>query len=167
MAQTEHRLADGRRVSIRPVRPGDEAAEQRFLERLSRETRRLRFMGFAAPVDADLAHFYTHVDYDRHMAFVCEHEGELVGEARYVGNPDRRSCELGIVVADEWHHTGIAQLLIDALMRYARLRGYETLEGVVLRDNPSMLDFVRALGFEVAPEAHEPTLVRVVKKLRD
>jgi hypothetical protein len=36
----------------------------------------------------------------------------------------------------------------------------------VLRTNRSMLRFVRALGFEIGPEPYEPTLVRVVRKLR-
>lgn len=72
-------------------------------------------------------HFYTHVDYDRHMAFVCEAAARLVGEARYVANNGTRSCELGIVVADDWHHTGVAQLLLDALMRAAQARQLKTL----------------------------------------
>ena len=49
-------------------------------------------------------------------------------EARYVANPDGRSCELGIVVADDWHHTGIAQRLMGALIDAARARDFWTLE---------------------------------------
>jgi acetyltransferase len=102
------RLADGREVIIRPVGVGDEPAERRFFGALSPRTRRLRFHGGGEVVTEDLIRFYTHIDQHRHAAFVCEHDGEIVGEARYVGNPDGRSCELGIVVADDWHHTGIA-----------------------------------------------------------
>src|SRR5687768_1544115 len=93
---------------IRPVRIEDEAAERRFFSRLSPRARRLRFHGWSNVVSDGLIHFYTHVDQDRHAAFVCEDRGEIVGEARYVANPDGPSCELGIVVADDWHHTGIA-----------------------------------------------------------
>ena len=159
------RLANGATVLIRPVRAEDEAAEREFFAALSPETKRLRFQRFTAAVTDELMRFYTRVDYDRHMAFVCEAQGRIVGEARYVANPGTRSCELGIVVADDWHHTGIAQLLIDALMRAARARGFETLEGLVLAENRDMLDFVGELGFEIEPMPLEPTLVRVVKKL--
>lgn len=159
------RLADGKTVLIRPVRPEDEAAEREFFAALSPQTRRLRFQQFTAAITDELMRFYTHIDYDRHMAFVCEADGRIVGEARYVANPGTRSCELGIVVADDWHHTGIAQLLIDALMQAAHARGFETLEGLVLAENRDMLDFVRELGFEVEPMPLEPTLVRVVKRL--
>jgi acetyltransferase len=135
-------LADGRRVTIRPMRAEDEPVEG----------------GFPA-----------HIDYDRHMAFVgeakVEGEGRLVGEARYVANPHGRSCEFGVVIADGWHKTGIAGLLMEALIRYARARGLETMEGRVLRDNRDMLRFVQALGFETTAMPEEPTTLRVVRKL--
>ena len=162
----ERRLADGRRVTIRPIRPDDEAAEQQFFDRLSGETRQLRFMKAVQAVSDNLIRFFTHIDYDRHMAFVCEHEGRLVGEARYVANPGGASCEFGVVVADDWRRSGIGGLLMNALMDAARARRFETIEGLVLRSNHPMLRFVKALGFEAEGEPHEPTMVRVVKKLR-
>ena len=162
----ERRLSDGRVVIIRPIRAQDEPGEREFFDRLSQETKRFRFLKLAETVNEKLIHFFTHVDYDRHMAFVCEHEGRLVGEARYVANPDSRSCEFGVVVADDWHHTGIAPLLMDALLDAARVRGFETMEGLVLRTNTPMLHFVKALGFEAQAQSREPTMVRVVKRLR-
>lgn len=161
----ERRLADGRTVLIRPVRPADAPAQWLFFSGLSDQARHLRFQRFTGALTEGLMHFYTHIDYDRHMAFVCEHEGRIVGDARYVANPHSRSCELGIVVGDDWHHTGVAQLLMEALMRFARARCFETLEGLVLADNTDMLDFVAELGFEIRPIPEEPGLVRVVKRL--
>ena len=165
-----HRLADGRRVLIRPVRAGDEPRVAEFLAGLSDATRRKRFMKNTDPTGEALVRFFTHIDYDRHMAFVAEAEVDgtkrLVGDARYMANPDGRSCEFGIVVAEDWRHTGVAQRLMEALMRAARARGFETVEGLVLRDNARMLGFVRKLGFELfeAP-AQAPPVVRVAKRL--
>lgn len=162
-------LPDGRSVILRPIRPDDAEAEREFLQALSEKSRRLRFQRYVEAPSEELIHFHTRIDYRRHMAFVCEVEREgrrqLVGEARYVGNPDGRSCELGIVVADEWHHTGVAQLLMEALMRAARSNGYETMAGLVLSENKDMLDFARALGFQEEPMPHEPGRVRVARKL--
>lgn len=161
----ERRLADGRAVLIRPVRPDDASAEWMFFSGLSENARRLRFQRSGGAVNEALMRFYTQIDYARHMAFVCEHEGRIVGDARYVANPHQRSCELGIAVADDWHHTGIAQLLLDALVRFARARCFETLEGLVLAENTDMLDFVREQGFAIRPAAEDPTLVRIVRRL--
>jgi acetyltransferase len=167
--ERSHTLADGRRVLIRPIRADDEPGERVFFDRLSGETKSLRFMKFVASVNDKMIHFFTHIDYEKHMAFVCEAEVEgkptLVGEARYVANADGRSCEFGVVIADEWHGSGIAGLLMEALIRAARAQRLDTMEGLVLRDNHDMLKFVRALGFEAAPDPVESTLMRAVKKL--
>jgi len=162
---TAHVLANGRSVTIRPVTAQDEPGERRFLARLSPRTRRLRFHNAAGVVNGALAHFHTHVDQDRHAAFVCEHDGEIVGEARYLANPGGSSCELGIVVADDWHHTGIAQRLMDALIGAARAHGLRTIEGLVLSENADMLEFVKTFGFEAELMPQQPATVRVIKRL--
>lgn len=159
-------LADGREVTIRPMRAEDADAERRFLDGLSAESRRLRFLGRVDPGDEKLVRFLTRVDYDRHMAFVAESaEAGIVGNARYVVNADARSCEFGVVVADAWRHTGVAQLLMDALMRAARARRLETMEGLVMSENHDMLQFARSLGFELAADPVQPALVRAVLRL--
>ena len=162
-------LADGRTVTIRPIRAEDEMRARDFFDHLSEDARQMRFMKYVKALSDKMIHFFTHIDYAKHMAFVCEAEigGQptLVGEARYVANPDGRSCEFGVVIADDWHGSGIAGLLMEALIRAARAQRLETMEGLVLRDNHDMLKFVRALGFEVAPDPVESTLMRAVKKL--
>lgn len=162
----QRRLADGRDVTIRPVRAGDERAEAQFLEGLSGESQRLRFLDFVQAPGEKLVHFFTHIDYDRHMAFVCEAAGgALVGEARYVANADGRSCEFGVVVADGWRHAGVAHLLMDALIRAAQAHGLETMAGLVLSENRDMLRFAKLLDFEINPDPVKPALVRVTRKL--
>lgn len=159
-------LGDDRTVLIRPIRPEDEPRTREFYEQLSGESRLLRFMTFAHAMSDKLVHFFTHIDYDRHMAFVCEaQDGALVGEARYLANADGRSCEFGVVVADDWRHSGVAQLLMDALIRAAQARKLDTMAGLVLSENRDMLQLARALGFELSPDPAQPSLVRVTRKL--
>ena len=86
-------LADGRSVVIRPVTPQDEPAERAFFARLSPRTRRLRFHNWSSGMSDRLIHFYTHVDQDKHVAFICQHEGSIVGDARCVAHPAAASCE--------------------------------------------------------------------------
>ena len=165
----EHRLFDGRTVTIRPIRPNDEPNERDFLNRLSKESWYLRFHKWVNAPSDKLVHFFTDIDYDRHMAFVCavpDEKGEqLVGEARYVANPDGTSCDLGIMIADTWHKTGIAGLLMDALIKAAREHGLQRMEGLVLSRNAEMLRFARGLGFEVQPIPEDLTTKLIVKKL--
>lgn len=164
-----HTLFDGRRVTIRAVRPDDAARMQDFLKTLSGENRYLRFLKWiGAPGDA-LVQFMTDVDYHRHMALVCtvpKADGEeIIGEARYVVDPQGSGCEFGIVIADAWHKSGIAGVLMATLIEVARACGVKTMEGSVLRSNTTMLKFVRALGFAAHAVAEDRTLTRVVKSL--
>jgi acetyltransferase len=163
------RLRDGRTVTIRPVRRDDDFLERDFIRRLSGETRYLRFQKWVHSPSDRLIHFLTEVDYDRHLALVAtsERDGkeEVVGEARYVADAVGANCELGIVVADDWQKSGLAGVLMEALLRAARERGLKRMEGQVLATNRPMLRFVRALGFRVEPSPEDRTLVRIVKEL--
>ena len=166
----ERRLFDGRKVVIRPVRADDDLLERDFLaSRVSGESRYLRFHKWVGAPSDKLIHFLTDIDYDRHMAFVCIHgegdDAEVAGEARYVVNPDGKSCEFGVVIADAWRKSGVAGLLMEALIRVARERGMSSMEGLVLRNNRPMLRFARALGFEAHSVAEDATTLRIVKKL--
>lgn len=165
----EHRLRDGRVVTIRPIRPDDAPRERAFLSALSGESTYLRFQGWVRAPSDELIHFLTDVDPQRHFALVCASasagEEELVGEARYGLNPDGESCEFGIVIADAWHHSGIAGALMNELIAAARSRGVRRMEGLVLTNNRAMLRFARALGFETSFAPEDPSLTRIVKTL--
>lgn len=166
---TRRRLRDGRTVTIRPIRADDAPLEREFVLRLSGETRYLRFQKWVQSPSDRLIHFLTQVDYDRHLALVCAFEEggkeQVVGEARYVADDDGESCELGIVIADAWQKSGIAGLLMDALLGAARACGLKRMEGTVFSTNREMLRFVRALGFEIQPVPEDRTMVRIVKSL--
>jgi acetyltransferase len=166
----ERTLLDGRKVVIRPIRTDDDLLEREFLRSgVSGEGRYMRFHKWVGAPSDKLIHFLTDIDYDRHMAFVCVHgegdEAEVCGEARYVVNPDGKSCEFGVVIADAWHKSGIAGLLMEALIRVARERGLTSMEGLVLRNNPTMLRFARALEFEVHSAPEDPLTLRITKAL--
>jgi acetyltransferase len=166
---TRRRLRDGRTVTLRPVREDDDLLERDFLRRLSGETRYLRFQKWVQSPSDRLIHFLTHVDNERDLALVATFarggNEEVVGEARYATLPDGTSCELGIIVADDWQKSGLAGVLMEALMRAARERGLQRMEGQVIATNRPMLRFVRALGFRVETMPEDRTLVRIVKDL--
>jgi len=165
----EHRLFDGRTVTLRPVRPDDSARMQAFLAGLSDENLYLRFQKWIGAPSEKLAQYLTDIDLDRHMAFVCVagagRDAPIVGDARYNVNPDGASCEFGVMIADDWHSTGIAGLLMDDLISAARSRGLKRMEGLVLATNSAMLRFARGLGFKVETAPEDRTTAYIVKEL--
>ena len=165
----EHRLSGGRTVRIRPIRPDDDVLERDFLNAMSGESRYLRFHKWIRAPSDKLIHLLTDIDHDRQMAWVCTAPAgdreELVGEARYVCNPDGASCEFGVMIADDWRKTGVAGILMQTLLETARERGLTSMEGLVMRSNLKMLRFVRGIGFEIHSVPEDLTTVRVVKRL--
>ena len=82
-----------------------------------------------------------------------------------VAGPDGKSCEFGVMIADAWHNTGIAGLLMETLISTARGRGLESIEGQVLSSNTTMLRFARGPGFKASAVPDDLTTMRIVKKL--
>jgi len=163
------KMADGRIVRIRPVRPEDAALMQAFFERLSPETRFFRFMEQIEELPASLIARFTQIDYDREMALLATtraDDGEtMIGSARYSLAPDGESVEFALVVADDWQRFGLGRRLMGALIDCARSKGYRHIVGDVLGNNPKMLRMMHSLGFDVQPHPEENALRRVVKAL--
>lgn len=166
-----HRLADERTVAIRPLKPEDAEHVRDFIEGTTPESRYRRFHKYVSAPSAPLVHFMTDIDPARAQAFVCTSPTaageEVVGEARCVASGEAGVCELGILVRDDWQHSGIAGLLIEAVIRAARARGYKAMHGLVLAHNTPMLAFAHALGFDVEHLADDPHTVRIVLGLDD
>jgi acetyltransferase len=145
---------NGVRLCIRPLRPDDREREIEFINSLSERSRFFRLMTPLKFLPPHLLDQLMDIDYDRRMAFVataeCEAREPFVGIARY-GETDRPgSVELGITVTDRWQRHGIARLLIAELIRFARWRGIQRVEGIVLHDNLPMIELAKSLGFHVA-----------------
>lgn len=162
-------LRDGTRVVIRPIRPEDRQIEQEFVQNLSDEARYFRFLNAIRELSERMLTQFTRIDYFNEMALIAviqEGGREIeIGVARYIVDPDGRSCEFAIVIADAWQGRGIGSRLMMHLMEAAQNRGLETMEGLVLASNHKMLSLMAALGFRIEAAAGEPTLRRVVRQL--
>lgn len=162
-------LPDGTPLIIRPIRPEDAESEQDFVRRLSPRARHLRFMDSVKELSPQMLARFTQIDYSREMALVAlvEEDGAQtqVGVARYVINPDGRSCEFAIVVSDERQGQGIGSRLMRALMAAAQAHRLERMQGLVLAENREMLKLMREIGFAVRPAPHEPGVMEVERRL--
>ena len=160
---------DGRRVTVRPIGPGDAALETAFVDRLSLQSRYERFMVTMRGLPPSKLRYLTEVDQQRHVALVAtvDRDGEesMVGAARYAVLDDGVSCEFAIAVDDDWRRSGLAGILMQALIDLARRRGLKTMEGTVLATNAVMLRFMRQLGFRQERIAGDRQTVRVLRPL--
>ncbi|MGZ5655823.1 MAG: N-acetyltransferase family protein [Caldimonas sp.] len=164
-----HRVADGREVRLRPLCADDAPLEADFVRLLSSESRYKRFMASLSELPPAKLRYLTQIDQIHHLAIAgTTMQGgreTLVGVARCIADPGGSAAEFAVTVADDWQRTGLAGLLMRALIDAARAHGLTELYGIVLASNRQMLQFVRQLGFALAHEAGDAHLVRAVRRL--
>jgi len=165
----QQQLANGTNITLRPIRPEDAEMESRFVDRLSERSKYFRFRQSLHALTPDMLVRFTQIDYDREMAFVAVTEDaslpKELGVGRYIINPDGRSAEFALVVADDCQCLGIGSRLLVILMATAKAQGVVMFEAEVLAGNAGMLALLAKLGFTIEPSDPDNELNRVFKPL--
>jgi acetyltransferase len=146
----------GRQLTLRPIRPEDEAQHLAFLDQLSPEDVRMRVFYSRRNIERSELARLTQIDYEREMAFIATAAlpgggEETLGVARAICDPDNDSAEFGVIVRSDIKGGGLGEKLMHKLMAYLTRRGTRQLVGSVLHDNARMLQLARDLGFTVLP----------------
>jgi acetyltransferase len=166
---TKWQLPNGTDVVIRPIRPEDAGIEQEFIRNLSQQAKYFRFMQSIKELSPQMLARFTQIDYSREMALIAvvyvDGQETEIGVARYITNPDGKSCEFAIVIADNWQRQGIAHRLMQLLIETARSHALKIMEGDVLADNREMLNLVSKFGFRIYPSEEETNIEHVVLHL--
>jgi RimJ/RimL family protein N-acetyltransferase len=157
-------LRSGRRVEIRPIRPGDGPALTASYEQLSEETKYRRFLAPKPHLSNRDVEYLTDIDGVDHCALVAvpvglqpaEARPTIVGVARYVRLPeDPDAAEFAIVVGDPFQSDGLGSAMMERLARGAVANGIKRLRGTMLADNVAAHRLTRRLA---GPGAREHNL---------
>lgn len=156
-------LNDGAKVLIRPLRQEDREREQTFIERLSPQSRRFRFMNTFKNASPALIDHLMNVDNHQQVALVAfaHDNGELreVGISRYGATAQEKQCESAVTVADDWRHRGLAVLLMRHLISQARQNGFRQIISLDAAGNEPMRELASYLGFRSQPDPQDATQV--------
>jgi len=156
-------LRDGTHVIIRPIRKEDAGLERAFIQRLSPESRRMRFLGQIREPSDEMLRRLTDIDYKNEMAFIAlvhrDGQTQEIGVARYSTSDGGRLCECAITVSDEWHNRGLATLLMHHLIDVARTRGIRTMVSYDAIDNGQMRELATFLGFKRKADPADSSMV--------
>ena len=156
-------LNDGTRVLLRPLREEDRGREKIFIERLSLESRRFRFMDSFKKASPALLDQLLNVDNVQQVALIAlaHDDGELreVGISRYGTTGKDKQCECAVTVADDWRHRGLGVLLMRHLISQARQNGFRQMVSFDAADNEPMNELANYLGFRSRRDPEESTQV--------
>ena len=146
-------LSDGGTVHVRPIRPDDAPRVTSLHNRLSQESRYLRFFSPMPNLAPGLLERFVNVDYVDRFALVALLGDDIVGVARYDTFPDDPSqAEVAFTVDDAHQGRGLGSVLLEHLAAVGQDRGLTRFVAETLPNNNKMLGVFRAAGF--ADERH-------------
>ena len=142
-------LADGGVAHLRPIRPSDADRLVAFYERVSPESKYLRFFApYPRLSDRDVERF-TEVDYVDRVAFILTLGQNMIAVGRYERIEDDHA-EVSFLIEDAHQGRGIAQLLLEHLAQAARERGITRFVAEVLPENRRMAKVFADAGYRVS-----------------
>jgi len=168
--ERELRLNDGTRLLLRPIRPEDVEAEQRFVARLSPRTLYLRLHAPVRELSVEQLIRFTQIDYDREMALIAldleQEPAQIRAIGRYTRLADGERAEFGVTVEDSWQGRGLGHVMMEALENCGRERRVTEIFGYVLKENDSMRRMMLARGYVAHREEDDSHVIRFALALR-
>jgi acetate---CoA ligase (ADP-forming) len=152
-------LADGSTLRLRPPGTADAPGLVEFFERLSADSRYLRFHG-ARRVEPALVAPFLEPDWLERGALIgtlVDDTGveRIVALASYVRLRGPARAEVAFAVEDDLQRRGIGTRLLERLAARAGAAGIERFVAMVLAENRPMLRVFERVGFEVTRELEQ------------
>lgn len=137
--------------------------ERAFIEGLSVESRRFRFLdSMTSPSDALLRQL-TEIDPATDVAYVAvlddESGNHQVGAGRFSARVDGTDCEFAIAVSDAWQKKGLGTHLMQRLVKDACARGILKMHSSDASDNQLMRRFAAHLRLDHRLDPNDSTQV--------
>ncbi len=145
-------LADGSTVEIRPAGPADFDAVKAMHGAMSPDNAYMRFFNLSRLAAETEARRICREPRPGQVALLALSAGEVVGCASYAlaGSADSGNvAEVAFAVADHMHHRGIATLLLEHLVSFARSHQITVFTAQTLAENTPMLKVFADAGLPV------------------
>jgi acyl-CoA synthetase (NDP forming)/GNAT superfamily N-acetyltransferase len=141
-------LADGTTVEIRPAGPGDFDAVKAMHQAMSPDNTYMRFFNISRLAAETEARRICKDPAPDRLTLLALVGREVVGVASYVSTIQGQA-EVAFAVADHMHHRGVATLLLEHLVSFARSHQITTFTAETLTENKAMLNVFADAGLPV------------------
>jgi RimJ/RimL family protein N-acetyltransferase len=161
-----HHLRDGTPIRLRLIGPADRARLAAGFEKLSPESRYLRFFAAMPHLPERMLDRLVATDGWKHVAIGAEvasddpAAAEGLGVARFIRLDDAPDvAEIAVAVVDAKQGLGLGTLLLRALVDAARERGVHRFRAIVLSENAAARELLEELAEDVSVRRENDCLV--------
>jgi len=154
-SQYEHwiSLKNDKEIFLRPILPTDEPLLVDLFNKLSDQSRYLRFLSHHHVLSEDMLYHFTHIDYDSEFALVAviKEDGKdaIIAVGRYMLDPSGNFADLAIAVRDDWQHFGLGKSLLGSIVDIGRDHGISRFESIMDPRNDIVKMVLQELGYDV------------------
>ncbi len=167
----EVELDNGMRVRIRPGRATDRDALLKAFERMSPESRYMRFFGSMPAMSEAMATALSDVDDRQQLAWVVadpskpsevgDQSGLAIASARLFRESDDADwAEATLAIVDDYQKRGLGRFLLELIVGTALRRGIETIRFDVLAVNRPMRALLGRIGAAGAALPDDRSIIR-------
>lgn len=146
-------LKEGREVFLRPVLETDAPLLVDLFNKLSPESRYLRFLRHMDSLPDHILHRLTHVNYTSEFAImaVIREDGRdaIIGVGRYAYDQNLGETDLAVAVRDDWQKFGLGKLLLERTIAIGREHGVSRFVSVLDPRNNLIRHIIADMGYQV------------------
>ncbi|RUO25464.1 4-hydroxybutyrate CoA-transferase [Aliidiomarina minuta] len=159
----------GESFDLRPLYPSDERRLQEFFYSHTKETLQLRYNAVPTQMSREKSCTLVSIDQSKDLALCIVRQKGSAAQIQAVGRyyliEAQNSCEVAFVTREQHQGQGMASLLLEEMIRIARLRQLTSMQAYVRADNTPMLNVFERVGFKRLP-ADEPGEVSLLLELQ-
>lgn len=133
------------KVSIEPLRRGDETTIQEIFDGMSPEARFHRFMQAMPRLRPNLRRILADVDGEKHNAWVARVDGRAVGIVRIIAD-QYGDFELAVSVIDAIARRGVGRRLVEVALENAARSGVDEVVVMIHPQNQASVKLFRSMG---------------------
>jgi acetyltransferase len=156
-------LRDGSLVVIRPLCYEDKAEFLNMFNRLTSETKLLRYHYVKLKMTMEEAERYCSIDYYDKFVLVAEKkyncDSRIVGLGRYDRIGSTKIAEISFLVDDHEQGKGICTNLLVDLVKIAKSKGISTCVGILTNANTVMLDIIKKFKPDLRQELDSSDII--------
>ena len=145
-------LKNGQGLLIKPATKNDIPLVEKFMNSVSRESLRMRFMASISQVSENFIKDLCNGDFKQSACLLAisgeGNKAKITGLGNYIAVGNQRTAEVAFLIGDKFQGLGIGTLLLERLAGLAIANGFVEFEAEVLPDNQPMINVFNSAGFE-------------------